>query len=223
MVIAPSINTGTFGVAPDAGVASATVTVGQQLGASIGTSLLNTIFASAVASYLVTHESSTRFITRAALNNAALAHGYYIAFWWTRAITAGGAAIAALLLRPGPLAGPAATGPQKKPPVSRTQPVQRHPTGAGMSSAEAYQTKVHPPVSVQRLHEVARQPGSVGSGALRQGRYRKRRGRCGIPTDRKLWRHRRYADRSPSWDDGVDRLVVLPALRLAQRLCRPPR
>jgi len=47
MVIAPSINTGTFAVAPqDAGVASATVTVGQQLGASIGTSLLNTIFAS---------------------------------------------------------------------------------------------------------------------------------------------------------------------------------
>src|ERR1700733_1080103 len=45
MVIAPSINTGTFGVAPqDAGVASASVTVGQQLGASIGTSLLNTIF-----------------------------------------------------------------------------------------------------------------------------------------------------------------------------------
>jgi hypothetical protein len=38
-VIAPSISTGTFGVAPqDAGVASATVTVGQQLGASIGTS-----------------------------------------------------------------------------------------------------------------------------------------------------------------------------------------
>ena len=34
MVIAPVINTGTFGVAPqDAGVASATVTVGQQLGA----------------------------------------------------------------------------------------------------------------------------------------------------------------------------------------------
>ena len=108
MVIAPAINTGTYGVAPqDAGVASATVTVSQQLGASIGTSLLNTIFATAVASYLVTHESSTRFINRAALNNAALAHGYDTAFWWTCAITAGGAAIAALLLRPGPLAGPA--------------------------------------------------------------------------------------------------------------------
>ena len=59
MVIAPSINTGTFGVAPqDAGVASATVTVGQQLGASVGTSLLNTIFASAVASYLAAHLAS---------------------------------------------------------------------------------------------------------------------------------------------------------------------
>jgi hypothetical protein len=46
MVIAPAINARTFGVAPqDGGVASATVTVGQQLGASIGTSLLNTIFA----------------------------------------------------------------------------------------------------------------------------------------------------------------------------------
>ena len=33
MVIAPSINTGTFGVAPqDAGVASATVTVGHEAG-----------------------------------------------------------------------------------------------------------------------------------------------------------------------------------------------
>jgi EmrB/QacA subfamily drug resistance transporter len=108
MVIAPAINTGTYGVAPqDAGVASATVTVSQQLGASIGTSLLNTIFATAVASYLVMHESSTQFINRAALNNAALAHGYDTAFWWTCAITAGGAAIAAFLLRPGPLAGPA--------------------------------------------------------------------------------------------------------------------
>ena len=48
--IAPSMNTGTFGVAPqDAGVASATLNTGQQLGGSIGTSLLNTIFASAVA------------------------------------------------------------------------------------------------------------------------------------------------------------------------------
>ena len=78
MVIAPSINTGTFGVMPrDAGVASASVTVGQQLGASIGTSLLNTILA--------------------------LVHGYDTAFWWTAGIFAVGAIICGTLLRRGPL------------------------------------------------------------------------------------------------------------------------
>jgi hypothetical protein len=46
MVFAPAINAGTFGVAPqDSGVASATLTVGQMLGGSIGTALLNSIFA----------------------------------------------------------------------------------------------------------------------------------------------------------------------------------
>jgi EmrB/QacA subfamily drug resistance transporter len=104
MIIAPSINTGTFGVAPqDAGVASATVTVGQQLGASIGTSLLNTIFASAVASYIATHLASARVIGLPALTALGLAHGYDTAFWWTSGILAGGAIVAGLLFRPGPL------------------------------------------------------------------------------------------------------------------------
>ena len=68
LVIAPVINTGTFGVAPqDAGVASASVTVGQQLGASVGTSLLNTIFAAAVTSYLAAHLAAARLIGRPAL------------------------------------------------------------------------------------------------------------------------------------------------------------
>jgi len=104
MVIAPSINTGTFGVAPrDAGVASATVTVGQQLGASIGTSLLNTIFASAVTSYLTLHVASTRVIGREALAGLALAHGYDTAFWWIAGIFAAGAIVGGLLFRRGPL------------------------------------------------------------------------------------------------------------------------
>jgi EmrB/QacA subfamily drug resistance transporter len=101
MVIAPAINTGTYGVAPqDAGVASATVSVSQQLGASIGTSLLNTIFATAVASYLAVHGS--------AATGSALAHGYDTAFWWTCGIAAAGAIVVGLLLRPGPLVGRAA-------------------------------------------------------------------------------------------------------------------
>jgi hypothetical protein len=98
-VIAPSLNTGTYGVAPqDAGEASATVTVGQQLGASISTSLLNTIFATAVTSYLVTHAFAGR-----AANALALANGYDTAFSWTAVIAAGGAVVAALLFRSGPL------------------------------------------------------------------------------------------------------------------------
>jgi len=104
MVIAPSISTGTFGVAPqDAGVASATVTVGQQVGASIGTSLLNTIFAGAVTSYVAAHLSLARVIGSQALAGLALAHGYDTAFWWTAGIFAAGAVIGAALLRNGPL------------------------------------------------------------------------------------------------------------------------
>ena len=108
MIFAPSINTGTFGVAPqDAGVASATVTVGQQLGASIGTSLLNTIFASAVASYFAANAASARLIGLPALTGLALAHGYDTAFSWTAGILAGGAVLAGtILFRPGPLVKP---------------------------------------------------------------------------------------------------------------------
>jgi MFS family permease len=96
MVVAPAINTGTYGVAPqDAGVASATVNVGQQLGASIGTSLLNTIFATAVALYVAAHGSPAI--------GQALAHGYDTAFWWASAIAAGGALLTGLLFRSGPL------------------------------------------------------------------------------------------------------------------------
>jgi len=98
-------------VAPqDAGVASATVTVGQQLGGSVGTSLLNTIFASAVASYLTAHIASARLIGRPALAGLALAHGYDTAFWWIAGIFAAGAVVGGALLRPGPLR-PATTPP----------------------------------------------------------------------------------------------------------------
>jgi EmrB/QacA subfamily drug resistance transporter len=104
MVIAPAINTGTFGVgSQDAGAAAATVTVGQMLGGSVGTALLNTIFTSAVASYVTAHLDAARLIGRQALTGLALAHGYDTAFWWTAGIFAGGAVIAGALLRSGPL------------------------------------------------------------------------------------------------------------------------
>ena len=121
LVIAPVINTGTFGVAPqDAGVASATVTVSQQLGASVGTSLLNTIFIAAVTSYLAAHLAAARLIGRPALTGLALAHGYDTAFWWTAGIFAAGAITAGALLRPGPLR-PASTPPPAHAEVTTAQ------------------------------------------------------------------------------------------------------
>jgi hypothetical protein len=121
MVIAPVINTGTFGVAPqDAGVASATVTVGPQLGASVGTSLLNTIFAAAVTSYLAAHLAAARVVGRPALTGLALAHGYDTAFWWTAGIFAAGAVIGGALLRRGPLR-PASAAPPAHTEVTTTE------------------------------------------------------------------------------------------------------
>lgn len=109
-----AINTGTYGVAPrDSGVASASVNTGQQLGGSIGTALLNTIAASATASYLAAGiRSAGRPSPR--LAQLSLIHGYTTAFWWSAGIFAGGAVIVAFLLRPGPLLRrPAPRGPAR--------------------------------------------------------------------------------------------------------------
>ena len=118
MIIAPSINTGTFGVDPqDAGVASASVNTGQQLGGSIGTSLLNTVAASATAAYLTAHLTARTLIggkPSLALVRVAQVHGYTNAFWWAFGIFCFGAVVAAGLFRRGPLAAqgqPVAAGP----------------------------------------------------------------------------------------------------------------
>jgi EmrB/QacA subfamily drug resistance transporter len=113
--IAPSMNTGTFGVAPqDAGVASATLNMGQQIGGSVGTSLLNTIFASSVAGYLASHLSPASLIhghPAPALAQTALIHGYTTGFWVAAAIFGAGAIVCGTLFRRGPLraAEPAAS------------------------------------------------------------------------------------------------------------------
>ncbi len=104
LVMSPSMNTGTAGVAPsDAGVASAVVNTGQQVGGSIGTSLLNTMAASAAASYLAGHLSSRLLVgghPAPALVEAAQVHSYAVAFWWAAGLFAAGAVLAALLFRP---------------------------------------------------------------------------------------------------------------------------
>ncbi len=103
----PSMNTGTFGVARhDAGVASATLNVGQQLGGSIGTALLNTLATSAAAAYVAVHLTPSVAASpsaRAGVEAAAAVHGYTTGFWWTSAFFAGGAVICGSLMRWGPL------------------------------------------------------------------------------------------------------------------------
>jgi EmrB/QacA subfamily drug resistance transporter len=62
--------------ADDAGEASAVLNSTQQIGATVGTSLLNTFYASAVSSYVVSHHLSPT-----AFNPLAAIHGYHVAFW----------------------------------------------------------------------------------------------------------------------------------------------
>jgi EmrB/QacA subfamily drug resistance transporter len=104
-IFAPVADTGTAGVPPrDAGVASATVNTGNQLGGSIGTSLLNTIFAGAITAYIAANahgRPTPRLIAQAQV------HGYTVAFWWTAGIYATGAVICGALMRWGPLPRPA--------------------------------------------------------------------------------------------------------------------
>ena len=126
--IAPSMNTGTFGVAPqDAGVASATLNTGQQIGGSIGTSLLNTIFASAVAHYLTSHLSPATLVhghPAPSLTGMSLIHGYTTAFWVAAAIFGAGAVICGTLFRSGP-----------HPPVPRRRAARARGDGVRASDA----------------------------------------------------------------------------------------
>ena len=95
MVFASAMATATFGVqASDAGVASAMVNTTQQIGGSIGTALLSTLAASAVADRLA--EAGTG--PSAALAAQAAVHGYTTAFWWAAGIFAVGGVICGALL-----------------------------------------------------------------------------------------------------------------------------
>jgi predicted MFS family arabinose efflux permease len=103
LVFAPGFSLATLGVRPsDSGVASAAVNTMQQVGGSIGTALLNTIAATAAATYAGAHLSLASTASGARLLKAGAAvHSYTTTFWWAAGIFAVGAVITAFVLRPG--------------------------------------------------------------------------------------------------------------------------
>ena len=103
--LAPAFSTGTLGLAPhDAGVGSATLNAGQQVGGSIGTALLNTLAAGAATTYLVGK------VANAANTRAAAVHSYTTAFLWSSLVFLIGAVVAGLVLPRGNLAALVRTG-----------------------------------------------------------------------------------------------------------------
>src|SRR6185436_8530454 len=80
LVFAPAMSIATLGVDhADAGVASALVNTGQQIGGSIGTALLSTLAASAATGFAAARQPSAELAQLAAV------HGYTTAFLWSAA------------------------------------------------------------------------------------------------------------------------------------------
>lgn len=90
-VMAPAFNVGTLGVDPrEAGVAAATVNASSQVGASIGTAVLNTIATGVTAGYVLAARTPQE-------HSAALVHGYSAATVWA-AVSLLAAGVASLAL-----------------------------------------------------------------------------------------------------------------------------
>ncbi len=103
MIFARAIGTATLGVdSIEAGVASVMVNTSQQIGGSVGTALLSTLFASSASAFARTHAGLH------GLQAAAHVHGYTTAFWWSAGIFAVGLLIAAVVFPTRHQAGAAA-------------------------------------------------------------------------------------------------------------------
>ncbi|MGH2549451.1 MAG: MFS transporter, partial [Thermomicrobiales bacterium] len=119
LVIVPAISTATNGASPsDAGVASAMVNTSQQIGASIGTSLLGTIAASASTDYFKTHAEL------AVGSAASIVHGYNVASAWGAGMLIAGSVVAAVLINVG--RPNAATSPQQQTATADPEPMVAH-------------------------------------------------------------------------------------------------
>jgi EmrB/QacA subfamily drug resistance transporter len=93
LAMVPCVSTATSHAAPrDVGVTSAATNTSQQIGASVGTALLNTLAATAAASYLAAHPGGTDAVA------AATVHGFASASVWAAGSLALGALVGGLLI-----------------------------------------------------------------------------------------------------------------------------
>ncbi|MEU5779218.1 MFS transporter [Streptomyces venezuelae] len=104
LIYSAAANTGTSGVEPrDAGVASAAVNVGQQLGGAVGTALFSTIATNTTTNWIADHVQGRPTVGQ--IHQAAL-EGYAVVFLWAAFALVFGAVVTALMLRSGPLPSP---------------------------------------------------------------------------------------------------------------------
>jgi EmrB/QacA subfamily drug resistance transporter len=97
LALVPCISTATNNAEPrDVGITSATTNTSQQIGASVGTALLNTIAATATAAYLVSHGRSRTDVMQATV------HGFAVASAWAAASLALAAVIGGILINAHP-------------------------------------------------------------------------------------------------------------------------
>jgi EmrB/QacA subfamily drug resistance transporter len=116
IAMVPCISTATNNADPrDVGVTSAMTTTSQQIGASIGTALLNTIAATATAAYLVAH-TIVGHTKGADLASRATVHGFAVASEWAVGILVLGAVIGGILIT----AHPARDAARRAPAVPST-------------------------------------------------------------------------------------------------------
>src|SRR4051812_10328242 len=97
-VFIPASSTSLIGVGShDAGVASAVLNTSQQIGGSLGTALLNTLFAGAVTAYFTDNPPTSPGQTAQVLPLAFI-HGYHVAFFWGAVLFAGALVTSILLI-----------------------------------------------------------------------------------------------------------------------------
>jgi EmrB/QacA subfamily drug resistance transporter len=99
MAFSPAVATATSDVATEnAGVASAMVNTSQQIGGTVGTAALSTIFSTALTRYIENHQPPTPRVAA-----AGAIHGYTVAFHIASTLFVVGGILTALILRSGRL------------------------------------------------------------------------------------------------------------------------